>query len=151
MRSSDLPAPPDATLIEGMEEYEVNECSGHPTWHQPSCKENCKKVEMPRTAMEIRNELNAWTRAGMQPEMVPHNVFNMDVQLFTLIRIVVEVLGVDQEEIDERYRKNLLDKLRVTREQNEDNVRRARALQKITVPGQQPPPDIFGPNGGVIR
>jgi hypothetical protein len=145
--SPDLPAPPDTPIVEGREEYEVNSCSGHPEWHFPQCNGDCGTDWVKASAVEIRNELNAWVRLGADPTMIPHNVFNIDAQLYTCIRVIIEMLGVDEEEFNERYRQNLLEKLKTSRTENEANFRKMRAMQNIAIPGG----GIIGPNGEVIH
>ena len=56
---------------------------------------------------------------------------------------MIEILGIDEDEFNARYRKNLLEKLITTREQNEGNFKRMKALQGVSLPG----PNIIGPNG----
>lgn len=144
----DLPAPPDVELVEGQEHYMINRCSGHTIWHIPECDESCGTELITEDDVKIRNELNAWIRLGAEPNMIPHNVFNMDIQLFTAIRVMIEILGVDEEEFNARFKTNLLEKLVTTRKANEVNFRKMRAMKDITVPGR---PGIIGPNGTPLQ
>ena len=78
---------------------------------------------------QIMQELKMCDLEGINLQTVEHNIFTMDVQLLTAIQTLFEELDIDEEDFNERYKKNMLEKLRIIRKQAR------KAKPKFIIPG----------------
>ena len=100
----------------------------------------------------LKEELQRWEILGMRAGGVPAGfqapgisveIFELEMRLHTAINLLIEKGIITQEEADEKYQQNMLDRLTAIREANEEQIKKARMAQQIAVAQKS----ILGPNG----
>ena len=59
----------------------------------------------------LNEEVTAWARQGLDPMNISHDINALDVQIMTVVRVMIDVLGVSEEDFNRRYRIRMLEKL----------------------------------------
>ena len=59
----------------------------------------------------LNEEVSAWARQGLDPMNISHDINALDVQIMTVVRVMIEVLGVNEDDFNRRYRIRMLEKL----------------------------------------
>ena len=120
----------------------VNTCSNHPQLHTEECDGNCERRNLTDVEVGVINEEYEWARAGMNMSAVQMDVFNMNLQISSLIQYLLENGIVDREALDEAYGKYKIEYMKDIRETVSPQLREAQ-LQAL-VPKK---PGIIGPHG----
>ena len=82
----------------------------------------------------VQEELNKWEAAGMDPDNVGHNIFQLDVQLQTIAEILEKSGVIDTWEFKLTFNRRMLNKLQELRSMYEPQVRQQRIVQGIEKP-----------------
>lgn len=119
---------------------EIYNCSGTQI-HLPNCNGECGIRKLGELEIEINKEHKRWAELGMVPQGsmpqmpqipgIPINTFKMETALSTLTQAVIEELGLDEDKLNERFQKMYLDRLVMTREANEEQIKAAKARAQI--------------------
>lgn len=128
-------------------------CSQY-TEHVQGCDGNCGSTVPDELQVELYNEARAWARAGMNFMGVPSayagtipvrginvELFDLECKFQVVREMLIELMGVDEDELEIRFRKFKLMAMRNIRSANEDKVKRERVEQIV------PKKQIFGPGG----
>jgi hypothetical protein len=138
-----------------MESYQVYKCSGGLD-HNPDCPGDCGTERLSDLDIAIHQERKRWDELGMSYfgslrgtgiPGVPVDVFLLEVSLFALIEYLQEK-GVieDQEEVDNIFRKTILERMTRIREANEEDIKRSRRQAGIALPVPELSPEIIIPD-----
>ncbi len=125
-----------------VEANEVFECSGTQV-HNQSCEGDCNIRHLDPLEIEINEERKKWELAGMLPMGVPQQLGGMvpgvpidilqtSIALAALTEAVYD-LGVDKDELNNKYRQMYLERLRTIREANEEAVAAAQNRSGIEI------------------
>jgi hypothetical protein len=156
MNGDHAPRVPDDLVWDEDNPPVVYECSQDIT-HEMGCNGNCNSTVLNEEQVELMNEARAWARAGMSFYGIPTayagqipvrginvELFDLECKLQVFRELLIESLGIDEEEVESRFRRFKFQAMRHIREVNEAAVRRARMEQFI------PKKQILGPDGGPI-
>lgn len=118
----------------------VHSCSGLKE-HRLQCDGNCEEMRVTETSLALDAERDKWEKLGMNTQGVGVDVFMLECSLLTIIDIIIDKLGIDKDEINDRYfRPKVLERLTTIREANEEQIRMARI-------GASSGPTLVGPHG----
>lgn len=134
----------EAKMKDMAERHVVNTCSEQ-IWHTPECDGNCEEKALLPSEVAINEEIKKWNEVGMDLSGIPVDALHLEVAQGALIDYLVEKGLADRAELDEKYRQKFVERLRVVREANQDQVIEARRRAQIAVPGAQVMPDIVLP------
>jgi|SRR6185295_1278353 len=133
--------------------WEVYSCSGNQN-HLPSC-EGCEVKKLLPIEIEIIKEQMRWEELGMTPlgsppqvpqiPGIPTDSFKLSIAVSALNKMIVEKLGLDEEELNNKYRELLLERLVTIREANEEEMIAAQRRQEIAVAGAGIRPQLIVP------
>jgi hypothetical protein len=126
---------------------QVNQCSRSfdETEHTPECPGKCERLTLSDLEVDLHNEVEHWKQAGMALQGVPQmhpplpmpglgiDLLHNEVKLNAMISLVMEALGISQEEIDNKIRQHMLDKLKTIRTKVEGD----QLLEGLLVPEKQ--------------
>lgn len=136
-----------------VEANQVYECSGTQT-HNHDC-EGCEVRVLKDDEIAINEEMMRWQELGMTPigslyqlrqvPGVPVDTLKLEVALAALTQMCYK-LGMDEEELNIKFREMFLDRLTAIREANEEAILEARRRQAIAVPGADILPQIMVPD-----
>ena len=134
----------------------VNDCTKHEDVHSEECGGHCKKIPAPKSVVDLHNEVIEWDKRGMVIQGVPAalgggpfpgisvEIFEIEMRFSGLIKyLAAEWDEFDEEKASDYYRKEMVTKLKGTREMYD----KAKAQGDITI--AQPP--LLGPNGEVLH
>lgn len=155
---SGLPnVPPDIEWNEDDPPVVFN-CSNH-IEHDARCNGECGWFIPNESQVDLMNEARAWARVGMNffgiptayAGTIPVNgihveLFDLECKFQVLREMVIELAGIDEEELEERFRKFKLTAMRNIREQNEAAVRSQRAAEMLRI-AKKP---LLGPDGNPL-
>jgi hypothetical protein len=137
------------------EAYQVFACSGNQI-HAPNCDGSCEIQTLSDIEIQIIEEQRKWEALNMVPlgslqqlpmmPGVPIDTLKMGVALAALTEMCVAKLGLDEDELNNKFREMYLEKLVGLREANQDAVKEAQRMQDIAVPGAQVPPQLIVPD-----
>lgn len=105
--------------------------------HLDGCSGDCGEYTDLHQALD--NEMTEWKKLQFDPFTIDHNVFNIDVQVMTLISVLKESGVIDEDALNIRYREIMIEKLQTLRKRIEPELRRAR------IQGNGQP--LLGPDG----
>lgn len=92
----------------------------------------------------ISQEIENWKKANIHPNGVTHDIFAMDVQVMTVVWVLIDEGIISEENFQERYLRRMLDKFIQQRKQAEQQLKAMRALEGISLPQKKP---LLGPDG----
>lgn len=100
-----------------------------------------KKSRLDSLEKSITEEQENWTALGISPQQVGADQFYLHSVSIALFRIIKDMLGVDEDEMNIILRETVLEQMQEMRENVEPQVRAARlsALQQAIVPQIIPP------------
>lgn len=114
-----------------------NGCCDMVTVHDPSCDGNCEKTPIRETECELINENREWARLGIDTNFIRRDLFKMGNQINALINIITRT--VDKDELNDEYRRCMVDEMQRIRLAHQDEIKRA----NLGIP----PQGILGPDG----
>lgn len=136
--------------------HQVWQCSNQEEHNQDCDQVNCEMVTAPESVIDLHNEAIEWTKHGMVIQGIPKalqggpfpgisvEMFEVECRLAGLIKYLEEELpDFDLGKASDHYRKVMIEKLQLTRQQFE----LAKAREEIAV-AKTP---LLGPNGEVIH
>lgn len=135
-------------------------CSQH-TEHQPGCDGSCEaNINPTKLEIELLNEARAWARAGMNFHGVPRaydgvirvpginvELFDLECKMQVFRQALIDIVGIDEQDLEERFREYKLSIMRHIREMNEAAVRRSRMEASLAIPKKP----LFGPDGRPLQ
>ena len=78
----------------------------------------------------LNEEVANWNQLGLNPGAVEHDIFALDVQLMTVVNVLIEMEVIDIEDFNDRYRRRFLTKLQDLR----SGITEAKITQGVTTP-----------------
>lgn len=118
----------------------VNECNGvqDPNTHSILCNELCDRRALDELDIAIWNEEQEWAAIGMNPNNMTVDPINMNIQLQSMRRLLIDTGVVSESDLDDEYRKFRLENMQRLRLAHGDRVKQNR-LKRMIAPVQQPP------------
>ncbi len=89
--------------------------------------------EQQKTALDY--ELREWKKAGLQTQRVMFDIFNMDSMLGTIVKVLIEELGIDEDAMNRRYRAIYYERL-IERRREFTDAKVHQVKPTLIVPGQ---------------
>jgi len=146
-------------LQEMYDNYEVFSCSGSMR-HLPDCDGNCEVLALTGHDRLIAEEGRKWDELnmaavgavpGMPMPGIPVNTFDLENKVQVLINMLIEKGVATKEELDNAYAEFKYERMKATREANEDAIREAQRRAAIAVPGADLRPKIILPDHTKVR
>jgi len=78
----------------------------------------------------LNEEVNNWNQLRLNPGAVEHDIFALDVQLMTVVNVLIEMEVIDLEDFNDRYRRRFLKKLQDLR----SGITKAKITEGVTAP-----------------
>jgi len=115
--------------------------------HDPNCDGTCDEIKLAHYETLLSNEAKEWARVGLDPEGIAANSLDAAMQVNAIRELLVEAGVLNQEDVDERYRKLKLTILQDMRSQLEPQIREAKTAAML---GVRPGPTLLGPHGEIL-
>lgn len=113
---------------------QVNACTGHSEIHQPNCDGNCEKMTMDEFDIKIENERRAWQRIGLDKSNYQADQLRQDVQLKTIMDVLIQRLGISPEEFNAVFKPNMLNLMQDIRDAVETQRESQLAKSRLIIP-----------------
>lgn len=103
----------------------LHSCSGFLV-HLNDCDGNCERgKQLSELEVKLVNENREWARIGMSTDNVGHDIFTINAQVRSLIRLLEKKGIFSRDEIDIMFQECMLEELISIRMKNQDAVKRA--------------------------
>jgi hypothetical protein len=102
------------------------------TRSRPEVKDEEVVAELSGDALvnALNEEVAIWNRLGLHAGAVEHDVFALDVQLMTVVNVLIDLEIINIEDFNDRYRRRFLMKLQNLR----SNITKAQITQGVVPP-----------------
>lgn len=124
---------PDDLIWDPEHPLPVNGCNGRSHGHVEGCDGSCEKKYLDEWDVKIENERRAWARMGIEPDA---NELRKEVQTQTIIRLLKQHLGIDDEAFNAIFKPLMYELLHSMRVDNEQAIMSAKIRSQIMIPGQ---------------
>jgi hypothetical protein len=121
----------------------IYQCSQH-TSHDPHCDGNCESEVSTENQILLLNESKQWAREGLDTSQIQTNAFHIGCQVNALQKVLVDAGIIDQETVDDNYRKIKYDVLHEVRASIGPQIKEARTRAILGVDEHK---RIIGPGG----